>query len=458
MSETSNGHPMSDTTTARPSGSRRLAAVAAFLCEIAVVVVALTGVVRSPGAVFGAIACVVVADWGIGEFVTHLGRRRAIGAGVAVLAAIVAIVLLLVGELFRILLAAYVLAAAAAALTVIALRVRGYAPPEHRTPPPKRAFFLMNPWSGGGKVEKFKLDELARSKGAEVVILEKGMDVPSVLRDAAARGADLLGAAGGDGTQALVAEVAAERDLPMIVIPAGTRNHFALDLGLDRDDPRKALEALGPDGVELRIDLGRIGDRPFVNNVSLGAYAEIISDPKYRDAKLATVLAALPEVAGSEASSGLRVQTPRGEDIQDPNLIQVGNNPYDHGSLKNANRRPRLDTGELGVDVVRFSGARELRELMRDLESGRNRVGALHRWSAQALTVTGRDGEVAAGVDGEYVTFPSPLEIASRPGVLRIRVPSKREPPLTQTPRGVLETLRSLWSVAAGSEPDLEAA
>ncbi|HEY2802861.1 MAG TPA: diacylglycerol kinase family protein [Actinomycetota bacterium] len=449
---------MSGRTDARPSELRRLAAIGAFVCEVGVLVVAATGIARSPGPVIGAIACVAVADWGIGEAVTHLGRRRAIGVGVVVLGVVGAVALLFGGDLFGILVAAYVLAAAAAALTVIALRIRGYTPPEDRTPPPKHAFFLMNPWSGGGKVERFQLDELAGSKGAKVVILEKGMDVPSVLRDAAARGADLLGAAGGDGTQALVAEVAAEHDLPMIVIPAGTRNHVALDLGLDRDDPRKALDALGPDGVEVRIDLGRIGDRPFVNNVSLGAYAEIIRDPKYREAKLQTVLSALPEVVGSEASSGLGVRTPDGEEIRDPNLIQVGNNPYDHRSLKNAGRRPRMDTGELGVDVVRFSGARELRKLMGDLQSGRSRVGGIHTWTTPSITVTGRDGEVAAGVDGEYLTFSSPLEIACRPSVLRIRVPAEREPPLTQKPRGILETLRSLWSVAAGSEPDLAAA
>ena len=449
---------MSSPGEARPSGTRRLAAIGAFLCEVAAIVVAATGILRSPAAVLGAIACVALADWGLGEAITHLGRRRTIGVVVVLLAVAGEIVLLFVGDLFGILLGAYLLAATAAALSVVALRVRGYAPPEHPTPPPKHAFFLMNPWSGGGKVEKFGLDELAGSKGAEVVILEKGMDVLTVLREAAGRGADLLGAAGGDGTQALVAEVAAEHDVPMVVIPAGTRNHFALDLGLDRDDPRKALDALGPDGVEIRVDLGRIGDRPFVNNVSLGAYAEIISDPKYRDAKLATVLSTLPDVTGRDASSGLGVKTPDGEEIEDPNLIQVSNNPYDRGSLKNAGRRPRLDTGTLGVDVVRFSGSRELRQLIGDLESGRSKTGALHNWTAPTLTVTGRDGEVAAGVDGEYLTFPSPLEITSRPGALRIRVPAQRHRPLTQMPRGILQILRSLWSVGAGSEPDLEAA
>src|ERR1700748_209442 len=96
-----------------------------------------------------------------------------------------------------------------------------------------------------------------------------------------AGGADLLGVAGGDGTQALVADVAVEHGLPFLVISAGTRNHFALDLGLDRDDPSKCLDAL-IDGVELHVDLGVVNGRPFVNTVSFGAYAALVQSPEYR--------------------------------------------------------------------------------------------------------------------------------------------------------------------------------
>jgi diacylglycerol kinase family enzyme len=365
---------------------------------------------------------------------------------VTLLAVIGAAALLFVADLFFVLLVAYLFAGAAAALSVVALRVRGYSPPERRTPPPDHAFILMNPWSGDGKVERFDLEELARSKGAEVVLLEKDMDVASVLREAAERGADLLGAAGGDGTQALVAEVAAEHDLPMIVIPAGTRNHFALDLGLDRDDPRRALEALDADAVEIRVDLGRIAERPFVNNVSLGAYAEIIGSPQYREAKVATVISALPEVAGPEARSGLEVRTPDGEVITDPNVIEVANNPYER-SLRNAGRRARLDTGTLGIDVVRVSGQAERRQ--------RNaKTRAVRGWTASSVTVSATDDEIAAGVDGEHMTFPSPVEISSRPGALRVRVPARRSAPLTRVPRGSVDTIRRLWAVVTASEAD----
>ena len=76
-----------------------------------------------------------------------------------------------------------------------------------------------------------------------------------------------------------MAGIAAEHDLPFPVISADTRNHFALDLGLDRNNPAACLGALTEDSVEQRIDLGIIGDWTFVNNASFGAYAEVVRSP-----------------------------------------------------------------------------------------------------------------------------------------------------------------------------------
>lgn len=174
------------------------------------------------------------------------------------------------------------------------------------SPPPKRAVLIMNPRSGGGKVERFDLKARAEALGAEVVLLDATgtADVAAIARQAVAAGADLLGVAGGDGTQALVAEVAAEHDLPFLVVSAGTRNHFAMDLGLDRTDPASCLDAL-VQGVELRVDLGMVAGRAFVNTVSFGAYAEIVQSPAYRDAKAGTALDALPELLAGQ--SGARI-------------------------------------------------------------------------------------------------------------------------------------------------------
>ena len=113
------------------------------------------------------------------------------------------------------------------------------------------------------------------------------------------RGADGLAMAGGDGSQAIVAKVAAEKGLPYACIPAGTRNHFALDLGVDRDDVVGALDAF-VDGGERTVDLAEVNGRVFVNNVSLGVYAEAVQRSEYRDAKLRTLLDTVPDALGPE--------------------------------------------------------------------------------------------------------------------------------------------------------------
>jgi Diacylglycerol kinase catalytic domain len=116
--------------------------------------------------------------------------------------------------------------------------------PEYPAKPPARhPYLIMNPKSGGGKAGKFDLVRKAGDLGAEVFLIggPEPVDVAKVAREAVERGADLLGVAGGDGTQALVAGIAAEHRLPFLVVSASTRNHFGLDLGLDREDPAACL-------------------------------------------------------------------------------------------------------------------------------------------------------------------------------------------------------------------------
>ena len=140
---------------------------------------------------------------------------------------------------------------------------------------PHHPVLFFNPRSGGGKAERFSLAKEARARGIEPIELKAGDDLEVLVRGAVARGADGLAMAGGDGSQAVVAAVAAEFGLPYACVPAGTRNHFALDLGVDRDDVVGALEAF-VDGGERRVDLGEVNGRVFVNNVSLGLYAEAV--------------------------------------------------------------------------------------------------------------------------------------------------------------------------------------
>ncbi len=191
----------------------------------------------------------------------------------------------------------------------------------------------------------------------------------------------MLGVAGGDGTQGLVAGIAAEHGIPFMVITAGTRNHFALDLGLDRDDPAACLAALS-DGVDLLVDLGEVGGRTFVNNASFGAYAEVVDTPAYRDDKLATTLDLLPDLL--QGHEGARLTAHAEEvDIDSPQALLVANNPYGTGDLAGLSRRARLDGGVLSVVAITIDSARQAAGLFR----GRRATGLTVRTTHQVTVI-----------------------------------------------------------------------
>ncbi|MFF9017174.1 diacylglycerol kinase family protein [Streptomyces sp. NPDC014870] len=288
-------------------------------------------------------------------------------------------------------------------------------------PTPRRPVILMNPNSGGGKVGRFELVERAERLGARVIVLDpSGSDqVLDLARRAVSEGADLLGVAGGDGTQAEVAAVAVQHDLPFLVVPAGTRNHFAMDLGLDRDDPSVSLSAL-TDGEELRVDLGDVNGRAFVNTVSFGVYAQVVQRPEYRDAKAETALDAMPDLLHE---SGPRLDaTVDGTFLPSQQALLVSNNPYTRPDPFTG-RRLRLDRGELGVIGVRVEGAAGAA----DLALRGSGSDSLHVMTAHRVDVTGGGGDtVPVAVDGEALTLPTPVTCTIRPHALRVRVPRDR--------------------------------
>jgi diacylglycerol kinase family enzyme len=294
--------------------------------------------------------------------------------------------------------------------------------PEHSAQPPaQRPYLIMNPKSGGGKVGRFDLKRKAEALGAEVFLMSgtEPVDVAKVAREAVARGADLLGVAGGDGTQALVAGIAAEHGLPFVVISAGTRNHFALDLGLDRENPAACLGALR-DGVELRVDLGAAGGQTFVNNASFGAYSEIVKTPAYRDDKLSTTLNLLPDLLDGHRGARLSARA-EGAEIRAPQALLVANNPYGTGDIAGLGRRVRLDRGVLGVVSVTVASAREAVGLLH----GRHARG-LSMLTATKIEITADTRRVLAGIDGEAVSMPVPVLCTIRPRALRVWVPRDR--------------------------------
>ena len=430
---------------ARATMRRRLLAVAALVLAATAVALAVAVVVtRFPRglAVAALVALAVPAAW-------HGLRRRGPGrvAWLALAAALLAgaLAFVLVGGPLLVQVAVVAAAALALAAARAAFRIRVDLPP---APRPERAVLFWNPRSGGGKAERFHLPDEARARGIEPVELRPGDDLPTLVHAAVAGGADALAMAGGDGSQAIVAAIAAEHGLPYACIPAGTRNHFALDLGVDRDDVVGALDAL-VDGGERRVDLAEVNGRVFVNNVSLGLYAEAVQSEGYRDAKLRTLLDTIPAALGPGAEAPrLRWTGPHGTEHPSGVAVLVSNNRYRLGRAIGSGTRPRIDDGLLGITVV---GA------PRDGRDGGGRARRLQRpwreWSAPEFEVRS-ERPVPAGIDGEALVLEAPLRFRIRPGVLRVRV-APRHPgasPSAAEPDGFVDVLRALARLAAGRD------
>ncbi|MEW2166077.1 diacylglycerol kinase family protein [Streptomyces sp. NPDC007084] len=411
------------TDTKPPARERWAARAALAAAALAVAVPLFTGGVRGVLLVVAAVVGMAVAAAALWWTLTRRGPARWIAGTLAIAVPLGVIVVLAVTLLWTLLLSPvlWVLAVWCGRYALRSARGRVRPMKEHRTPPPRRPFVLMNPLSGGGKVARFGLVEKAERLGARVVLLdpEEHQDVTALARQAVADGADLLGVAGGDGTQALVAAVAAEHRLPFLVVSAGTRNHFAMDLGLDRDDPSACLDAL-PDGVELRVDLGFAGGHPFVNNASFGAYAAVVQDPAYRDDKIGTSLQLLPDLLTRQRGPRLTAEA-AGVVLDAPQALLVSNNPYRTDDPAGLGRRERLDSGLLGILGVKVDSAVEAAALLLAPDPA-----GLSVLTAREVVVGADSEELEVGIDGEAMMLPTPVRCRVEPGVLRVRVPRKR--------------------------------
>jgi diacylglycerol kinase family enzyme len=294
-----------------------------------------------------------------------------------------------------------------------------------RVKPAQTGVLIINPNSGEGKANRFDLLAEARKRGVQPLLLEPGADLRELATTAVANGADVIGMAGGDGSQATVARVAMEHDVAHVCVPAGTRNHFALDLGLDRDDVVGALDAF-TDGVERRIDLASVNGHIFVNNASIGLYAEVVQEGAYRDAKMRTWQRRLPEMLGPDAKPiDIKFKGPDARIWTGAAVILVSNNPYQLKHLAGAGTRPRLDTGRLGILAVRVRGARDLAKLVTLQTVGQSRrFKGLFEWSCPEFEVRST-ASIPVGLDGEALLLAPPLRFVSLPGVMRVRVPRR---------------------------------
>jgi diacylglycerol kinase family enzyme len=408
---------------------RRASAVVALLAPVAVLAVLVAALLRRPLVLAGAAVCMSVGVAAAAYAITRTGLRRVLAMILTVIALVLALLYLIDGSGGPL---ALLLAVGLALLGGIATKhalgrdlpaLKSSPTPGTPVGPAARPVLLMNPKSGGGKVERFDLVEEARRRGIEPVVLAPGDDLLQLAERAVDGGADVIGMAGGDGSQALVATVAARRDVGFVCVPAGTRNHLAMDLGLDRGDVVAALDAFG-EAVERRIDLGLVGGRVFVNNATVGLYAKIVQSPAYRDRKIGTALELLPGMLGPDAVPfDLRFTGPDGTEHASAHLVLVSNDRYELGSGEGFGSRRHMDTGALGIVAATFRSSGELARMIESAASGRTwRPPGWVEWADDSFRLQSSQ-PVEIGVDGEAMLLDPPIEFRTLPGALRVRIP-----------------------------------
>jgi diacylglycerol kinase family enzyme len=451
---------VTDRSSDHPAAVERLAAVGSLLTIAAATVLTLIGVVLHFGTVLLTIAGLLICATAGWYAVSRRGLIRITALIILVLAVAALVTGLVLSHISAIrVILVLVLAAISVVLARPALRrdaraLRARAAQLTPRPRPAHPVLIMNPKSGGGKAERFHLEQECRKRGIEPVVLRPGDDLLQLAEDAIAGGADVIGMAGGDGSQALVATVAIRHDVPHVCVPAGTRNHFALDLGLDRSDVVGALAAF-EDGVERRIDLAKVNGRVFVNNASLGLYAKVVQSAEYRDAKLKTAASMLPELLGPDAMPlDLRYRGPDETSYPTAHLILVSNDPYQLDHIGGRGTRERLDLGVLGIVTARIDGADDARRFLALEAAGQiRRFPGWSEWSTPRFEVDS-GAPIEIGVDGEALLLDPPLLFESLPGALRVRLPRHAlgASPAARTVRFLSgSTIAELGRVAAGS-------
>ncbi len=431
-----------------PSSSRRVAAAATLVLGVLFVVAVTLLVLHS--------FLLILVAW-VGMALTILGLSSSLGSDPPartawrILGAVGLVVLLggLIGAAARspqAFLAVVALLVAIGFLGAFALRAPA---PRIAQLSAQHPVLLVNPKSGGGKATKTGLADIARSRGIDVRVLEKDDDLTEMARNAIADGADAVAMAGGDGSLGYVATATIAAGVPFICIPAGTRNHFARDVGLDRTDVVGALDAF--DGEIRIIDYATINGRVFVNVASLGLYATIVSDPAYRDAKTETTIDTMRSLEESGRKFDLQFTDGSGRERDTADLIMVSNNRYTvTGLLNDIGKRERLDRGGLGVLMLEVPDASGVTKFATFYAAGRiDRYEGWDQWDAARFRVDS-GSPVPMGVDGETISMDPPLEFEIHPGAFTIAVPPGTPYGPSVSPLGSKQGLTQLWDVAAG--------
>ncbi len=432
----------------RPSLSQRVAAIVTLVLFALLGVAALGLALKNLPLLLVAWIGLVVAVFAVYFELRAKGWTRGVWIAVAASGAIVA-----VGSLLWLgwtspwgFVAAVLSMAAIAFLGAYALRQRA---PVVRLLAAKHPVLFINPKSGGGKATSADIAAIAAKRGIRVRVLERGEDLTQLTKEAIDDGADVVGVAGGDGSLGYVATATIDAGVPFVCIPAGTRNHFARDLGLDRADLVGALDAF--DGELRMIDHATVNDRVFLNVASLGLYAETVSDPAYRDAKFETLQEKLRSLEASGEKFDLRYTDRYGKDHDSADLIMVSSGRYEvEGGPLDIGKRSRLDSGRLGIIALTVPTPAAAVEMGTLWAAGAiERFRGWGQWEQSAFEI--RSGlPVAIGIDGEAVSMEPPMRFEIHAGAFPVAVPKGTPYGPRVSPLGTVGSIGRLWSIATG--------
>ena len=289
----------------------------------------------------------------------------------------------------------------------------------------KKPYLILNPKSGNGRAIKAKTPHAAEKMGIKVLIMKKGENVEGLARKAVEDGADVLGISGGDGSIGTVAKVAIENDLPMVVLPGGTRCHFARDIGMLPKQINDALSSFY--GVERRIDVGKINDRVFMNNASFGVYADIVNNKEYRNNKITITRRVLRQIlSGNKKPYDLSIDN-HGHKFNKAIMVLIGVNRYNTINLMELGQRPRLDEGVLQINVLSKVTNQLIANVLRNASINQieqtSSLEEFSQWETKKIEISGKGKKVVVGVDGECEEYSSPVNVEIMPKALRLFVP-----------------------------------
>lgn len=298
--------------------------------------------------------------------------------------------------------------------------------PELILPNAKGTLFL-NPSSGFRfpVAEKQALEAAAKDSGLEVVHVGRDVNVTEIIRERMSDGCSLFVAAGGDGTINHVIQPIVNTEATLAVIPVGTYNHFAKDLGIPLDW-REALE-VALNGEKKQIDTARVNERFFVNNLSMGLYPELVArrEAKGRDyprwkARLQAFYATFqhyPHVS-------FTVESEHHSEVIRTQLFMVSNNSYDLSRIGVEAARSTLSEGRLSVYWLPHLPRLELMKFAAHYLAGRvTTAPGFRSFRTSRMKVQSPHRTLPVGLDGELFSLEVPLVITIVPTSLLVRVP-----------------------------------